>query len=123
MKWLILVLSFQVFAEKESTHPLLYPMEESRYCGTPARDAAGRIKRSKAVISAFRTEHPCPATGLTAGACTGWAIDHIIPLACGGCDSVSNMQWLPDTIKSSADADNKDRWERKAYCSPFVVVK
>ena len=35
------------------------------------------------------------------------------PLASGGCDSVTNMQWLPKTIKTCTDDDCKDRWERK----------
>jgi hypothetical protein len=35
--------------------------------------------------------------------------DHIVPLACGGPDTVSNLQW--QTIR---DARAKDTWERKA---------
>jgi hypothetical protein len=35
--------------------------------------------------------------------------DHIKPLACGGPDAVSNLQW--QTIR---DARAKDRWERRA---------
>jgi len=29
-----------------------------------------------------------------AGACPGYEVDHIEPLACGGADDSSNMQWL-----------------------------
>jgi hypothetical protein len=90
-------------------------LTETRYCGTPVRDAAGNIKRSVAVLSAFQKVHPCPATGLTTGACPGWAVNHTIPLACGGCDAVSNMDWMPDQIKSCADQHCRDRWERKVY--------
>jgi len=32
-----------------------------------------------------------------------------MPLACGGPDTVSNLQWL-----TVADAKTKDQWERKA---------
>ena len=36
---------------------------------------------------------PCPSTGRTTGACPGYRKDHIVALACGGPDAVSNMQW------------------------------
>jgi hypothetical protein len=38
-----------------------------------------------------------------------WQIrkDHIVPLACGGPDAVSNMQW-----QTAADARAKDQWVR-----------
>lgn len=94
-----------------------------RVCGDPARDAAGVIIRSDKVKRDFQKAHPCPATGLTSGACPGWAKDHVIPLDCGGCDSVENMQWLKNTIKSCAGTECKDRWERKIYCSPMEIVK
>jgi hypothetical protein len=98
-------------------------LQETRYCGEPERYAAGGgIKRSSAVLKAFRKIHPCPATGLTTGACPGWAIDHVIPLAVGGCDAVSNLQWLPHQIKSSGDDAAKDRWERKVYANPPMQV-
>lgn len=92
---------------------------ELRYCFAPEtvpRTADGTIKRSSWVREKFRQVHPCPATGLRTGACPGWSVDHIVPLVCGGCDSVNNMQWLPNTIKSGADDDNKDRWEQRVYC-------
>jgi 5-methylcytosine-specific restriction endonuclease McrA len=92
------------------------PLDETRYCGPPARTAQGDILRRADVRAAFKRAHPCPSTGQTTGACPGWAIDHVIPLACGGCDSVSNMQWLPDAIKSAAGSAPKDRWERQVYC-------
>lgn len=93
-----------------------------RVCGEPARDKDEGILRSDAVKSKFQRLHPCPPTGLRAGACPGWSKDHVIPLVCGGCDSVENMQWLKNTIKSCAGTDCKDRWEQKVYCSPAVAT-
>ena len=68
----------------------------------------GHIKRSQTARNRFKRIHPCPATGQPKGACPGWVIDHIKPLACGGEDDPSNMQW--QTVE---DAKAKDRWERK----------
>jgi hypothetical protein len=47
------------------------------------------------------------ATGYPKGR-PGWVIDHIVPLACGGGDVPSNMQWQ---TKEAAKAKDKD--ERK----------
>lgn len=114
----VLLLLLMIGAAHAQT-PVLPSLIELRYCYAPAdvpRDAAGRIIRSSSVIYRFRQAHPCPVTGLRDGACTGWSIDHIIPLVCGGCDSVNNLQWLPNSIKSGPDADDKDRWEQRVYC-------
>jgi hypothetical protein len=89
-------------------------LDEVRYCGEPKREADGSIARSREVLGAFKRVHPCPANGATSGACPGWAIDHVIPLACGGCDAVSNLQWLPNELKSKA-VIGKDRFERRIY--------
>lgn len=91
------------------------PLDETRYCGTPKRDASGQIVRRADVLRAFRDLYPCPATGQSRGACSGFAIDHVIPLASGGCDAVSNLQWLPDAIKRCSGSLCKDRWERRVY--------
>jgi len=90
-------------------------LDETRYCGDPKRDDRGRIVRRADVIAAFKREHPCPANGARTGSCPGWAIDHVIPLAVGGCDAVRNLQWLPVEIKSCAGTVCKDRWERRVY--------
>lgn len=71
------------------------------------RDKHGKIKRSTEAKHLFMVSHPCPITGLTTGKCKGYVIDHINPLACGGPDSPSNMQWQ---TKDAAKA--KDKWER-----------
>jgi len=52
--------------------------------------------------------NPCPATGLVRGACPGYVIDHVKPLACGGADAPGNMQW-----QTTADAKAKDAVERR----------
>ena len=71
------------------------------------RDARGRLERSTSAKHAFETSHPCPATGRSSGPCKGYVIDHVKPLACGGADSPSNMQWQTETA-----AKLKDRTER-----------
>ena len=75
------------------------------------RDARGRIARSTSAKHSFETSHPCPATGRTSGPCKGYVIDHVKPLACGGADAPSNMQWQTETA-----AKLKDRTER-ASCA------
>lgn len=101
---------------------LANPLLETRYCGEPKRDASGNIVRRSDVLTAFQKIHPCPSTGLTTGACVGFSKDHVIPLKCGACDAVSNLQWLPNIIKSSAGKLPKDRWEMKVYCKPEQIV-
>ena len=70
---------------------------------------SAREYRSREVTREFQREHPCPSTGLTSGACPGYRKDHVNPLACGGPDAVSNLQW-----QTVAAAKAKDRWERRA---------
>ena len=91
------------------------PLLETRYCGEPKRDVNGAILRRADVLAAFQKIHPCPSTGLTTGACAGWQKNHIIPLACGGCDEVSNLSYLPLQIKTCASWYCVDRFERKIY--------
>ena len=50
--------------------------------------------RSRGAVYQFRQSHPCPVTGLIYGACPGWEVDHVIPLACCGKDAPENMRWL-----------------------------
>ncbi|MEY2688980.1 MAG: hypothetical protein RL375_3178 [Pseudomonadota bacterium] len=88
-----------------------------RYCGMPERHTSGVIKRNRQVLSAFRKLHPCPATGASEGACPGWEINHTIPLACGGCDSVTNLDWMPVQAKTCKEWWCRDRWERKVYAA------
>jgi hypothetical protein len=64
-----------------------------------------RSQKAKAI---FKYSHPCPSTGRPKGSCPGYVIDHIKPLACGGPDDASNMQW-----QTKAEAKAKDGWERR----------
>ena len=73
-----------------------------------ATPADARTKRSQSAKIEFKHEHPCPATGARKGPCKGYVIDHVNPLACGGLDAPSNMQW-----QTIAEGRAKDRWERK----------
>ena len=74
-----------------------------------ACSADGKTIRINSAKTEFKREHPCPATGAKSGACGGYVIDHIVPLACGGADAPSNMQW-----QTIPEARAKDRWERNA---------
>jgi hypothetical protein len=66
-----------------------------------ARDTDGRIQRSAAARHAFARR-----TGFPNGR-PGYIIDHVVPLACGGADGQTNMQW-----QTVAEAKAKDRTER-----------
>lgn len=88
---------------------------DPRFCGPPARDASGQIIRSSAVLRDFKKLHPCPLDVLglrpePLPSCPGWILDHPLPLACGGCDVVGNLQWLPEAMWRA-----KSLWERKVY--------
>jgi hypothetical protein len=68
---------------------------------TVARDSHGRILRSEEAKRSFEA-----STGYPHGR-RGYVVDHIVPLACGGADDTSNMQW-----QTIADGKAKDKWER-----------
>ncbi len=86
-------------------------MTDPRFCGPPARDNENRIIRSQSVLRQFEALHPKPGDGQR------WYRDHVIPLACGGCDSVDNLQWLHE--KAWRD---KALWERKVYGGRGISV-
>jgi hypothetical protein len=66
-----------------------------------------RVHRSTEAKAAFKRQQPCPSTGKSSGPCPGYVIDHVKPLACGGADDPSNMQW-----QTAAEGKAKDKWER-----------
>jgi hypothetical protein len=72
-----------------------------------ARDSRGKVKRSETAKRDFQSSHPCPANGSKTGGCSGYVIDHVKPLACGGADEPANMQW-----QSAAEGKAKDATER-----------
>lgn len=99
----------------------LDPLIEYRYLNPAAgevikRDTKGVIIRRADVIAAFKRIHPCPSTGLYKGACPDYALNHVITLACGGVDAVSNLQWMRNELKSCAASTGRlcvDRYELK----------
>jgi hypothetical protein len=68
---------------------------------TAARDSNGRIARSETAKRAFMKSSGYP------NGRKGYAVDHVVPLECGGADAPSNMQW--QTVEQ---AKIKDRSER-----------
>lgn len=77
---------------------------------TGAGDAAcPPVKRSAAVLKAFRKTHPCPSTNKTTGACPGWILDHGTPLCLTGPqgDVSWNLFWA-----DVYSAKQKDRLEK-----------
>lgn len=121
--FLLALLTFPVSADVLPANDPISAFKEYRQCGEPLRNKDGSIKRSTAVLNAYKKLHPCPVTGLSGGACPGWAINHVIPLAKGGCDSVINLMWVPDQIKSCSKDTCIDRWEREYYGNPHGILE
>jgi hypothetical protein len=65
------------------------------------RTGKGKIARSEEAKRTFEKQ-----TGFPRGR-PGYVIDHIVPLACGGADAPSNMQW-----QTIATGKAKDKVER-----------
>lgn len=93
--------------------PLSAPVVALHGCAGGEAVAPAKIERSAAARRAFQRLMPCPATGRTRGACPGWVVDHVVPLACGGADAPANMQW-----QTREAARAKDRWERRDCARP-----
>jgi hypothetical protein len=74
----------------------------SRASSHSSKSRHGRIHRSRAVKDEFLRQSGYPHGR------KGYVVDHIVPLACGGADSPSNMQW-----QTKADAKAKDKVERQ----------
>jgi hypothetical protein len=87
-----------------TVHPHIPPSASttrSAAATTVVRDGRGTILRSEAAKAAFMRQ-----TGYAHGR-SGYVVDHVKALACGGADLPSNMQW--QTIEA---AKAKDRTER-----------
>lgn len=119
--WLLLLLPCAALAHLPAPGEPGAP-NDPRYCGEPARTEAGVIKRNRAMLRQFAAVFPCPSTLQPSTSCPGWAIDHVIPLATGGCDQPVNLQWLPVAIKSCARPECKDRFERTYHAIPRKPV-
>jgi hypothetical protein len=74
----------------------------SKKSSSASHNKHGRIKRSEAAKDQFMRDSGYPHGR------KGYMVDHRVPLACGGADSPSNMQW-----QTKADAKAKDQVERK----------
>lgn len=96
-----------VFGNSHAEADTSYSKPKNSSSNTVARDDDGRIHRSSKAKNDFKKLNPCPSTGKSTGACKGWVIGHIKPLACGGADDPSNMQW-----QTEAEGKAKDKWER-----------
>lgn len=111
----MLLILVWLFIGASSHAQQLDPLRDYRYVGQVIRSNDGTTSRSGKVIAAFKLQWACPSTNNHTGACPGWAIDHVVPLDCGGADAVFNMQWLPDSIKSAKGPYTKDHFERRVY--------
>lgn len=89
---------------KSTGHPRATSATSSRasQSATVRRTANGKLKRSQVARAQFMRQ-----TGYPRGH-PGYVIDHVVPLACGGADAPSNMQW-----QTVADAKAKDKVERR----------
>src|SRR5438045_244929 len=81
------------------SHPVLRPLTllNALIVGILAIGTADASERRWLEVKhEFQRQHPCPSTGRPTGACPGFIKDHVVPLACGGPDAVSNIQWQND---------------------------
>ena len=69
--------------------------------GSVPRTSKGKIARSEEAKRTFEKQ-----TGFSRGR-PGYVIDHKVPLACGGADSPSNMQW--QTVEEGKAKDKVER--------------
>lgn len=59
--------------------------------------------RDPKAVREFKRENPFPSTGKSHSKCSGWIVDHIVPLWAGDADHSANMQW-----QTVADSRVKD---------------
>jgi hypothetical protein len=111
--------SAEDFATAKTVHVRSYVRKDGTVvqAHTRAAPGTGTAPRSTAGRHAFQAQQPCPSTGGAVGACPGYVVDHVRPLACGGADSPENMQW-----QTVAEAKAKDRWERNECGRPTITA-
>ena len=83
--------------------PRTYHTLPRTYVSPRARDEHGRFIRSSSARARFMRQTGYP------GGRSGFVVDHIVPLACGGSDSPANMQW-----QRIEQGHAKDRLERRS---------
>ncbi len=83
-----------------------------RCCKEPARDGAGNIIRSRAVVGEFLRLYPLPE-GVNR---KDYQINHAVPLVCGGLDIIENMLWMHVKAKTCAGDFCQDRVEQIVMC-------
>jgi hypothetical protein len=84
---------------------------------TRAAPGASTAPRSTAARRAFQRKKPARQRLVSPiGACPGYVVDHVEPLACGGIDAPENMQW-----QSVAEAKAKDRRERNDCAGQHTI--
>jgi hypothetical protein len=59
-----------------------------------AMASASAADRSRTLRAEFQRLQPCPSTGAPRGPRSGYQVDHIEALVCGGQDELRNLQWL-----------------------------
>ena len=74
----------------------------------PALADAG--PRSSAARLSFARHNACPVTGLFTRSCSGYVVDHVVPLCAGGPDTPANMQWQEYRASIVKDA------QERAHC-------
>ena len=87
--------------KRKTTHSSAPHTTKKSSTATVGRDSKGHIKRSEQAKHDFMRQTGYPHGRL------GYVVDHVVPLACGGADAPSNMQW-----QTVAESKAKDRVER-----------
>jgi len=103
-RFLLILLALAVFGVPE--------MDAQKFarCQSCTRDGRGKIVRSAKVKKEFVRQNPCPSRVVGTShlrGCSGYQVDHVVPLACGGRDVAQNLQWLTvaaHRAKTKADA-------------------
>ncbi len=85
---------------------------------TVARDARGRIARSRAVVERFLREYPPPEWCLTHGRYDGTKceVDHKRPRCAGGEDVIENLVYQPKAFAKISDVWEADLCRRLKAC-------
>ena len=71
----------------------------------------------------FRKANPCPSTGSTSGACSGYHIDHKKAIMNGGKDRPSNMQWLAEPAHKAKTKTDFAACKRSYSCKHKTAKK